>query len=100
MSVPTIFDEYFKNTIKKLCEKMTVQSNHIIHSIPNLKSKDQITSKVQHLNLLFNSVKKELNENFVLLFNMTHSDDETKIIRPKKKLIKKKRNKRHPKPRQ
>ena len=35
MSVPTIFDEYFKNTIKKLCEKITVQSNHIIHYIPN-----------------------------------------------------------------
>ena len=74
--VPTIFNEYFKNAIADLCDKLQAQTQITIEEIPKLQNKSQINKHTSKLYELFNITKKELDINFKLLYEMTHESDE------------------------
>ena len=74
--VPTIFNEYFKNAIADLCDKLQAQTQITVEEIPKLQNKSQIDGRISKLYELFNITKKELGINFKLLYEMTHESDE------------------------
>ena len=74
--VPIIFNEYFKNAIADLCDKIQAQAQITVEEIPKLQNKSQIDGRISKLYELFNITKKELGINFKLLYEMTHESDE------------------------
>lgn len=73
--VPVIFNEHFNKTITKICDELRKQSTRIMHDIPTLTNTKQLS---EHTNSLLNIMKKEIEDNFLLLYNMTHIAEESK----------------------